>query len=348
MRLSSYPLIWPSNQTGVLGCMAERVKSKLLRADRLADLVAGPDAYRDLPELIEAVQGGRKAMNVQLSAEETYGDIIPVREAGTVTAFVTVMRGCDNLCSFCIVPFTRGRERSRSVESIEEEMALLSQRGFKEVTLLGQNVNSYADVSHLDEPESNASHHDAVDEDALRLYAKGFSSRYDPRKKRAGARRFAELLRRASEVDPEMRIRFTSPHPKDFPDEVLDEIRARPNVCTQLHMPAQSGSTTCLDRMRRGYTREALLDLIDHARNKLGWEAGMSTDIISGFCGETEEEHRDTVSLMEQVGFDQAFMFAYSERKGTIASNKLPDDVPQPVKSRCVLNIPLLLFEKMV
>ena len=338
---------------GVLGCMAERIKSKLLEADRLADLIAGPDAYRDLPSLIDAVRGGEKAMNVQLSAEETYADIVPVRESGNVTAFVTAMRGCDNMCSFCIVPFTRGRERSRSIESIAYEVQLLSEKGVKEVTLLGQNVNSYADTSHLHDndegdEEGESLEHGRVESGKIRsaagtngaaaiengLYADGFTTRYDPGKKRAGARRFAELLRRVSMVDPEMRVRFTSPHPKDFPDEVLDEIKDRPNICMQLHMPAQSGSTTCLQRMNRGYTREALISLIHHARERLGSDASITTDVIAGFCGETEEEHEDTVSLMREAAFDQAFMFAYSERNGTIASSKFPDDVPENVKKR--------------
>jgi tRNA A37 methylthiotransferase MiaB len=270
---------------GVLGCMAERLKSQLLEADRLADIVAGPDAYRDLPRLIDAVSGtGEKAMNVQLSAEETYGDIVPVRPDGTKAAFVTIMRGCDNACAFCIVPYTRGRERSRDPASIEYEVRLLSEQGVKEVTLLGQNVNSYAftgeEAAAADAAAAAAAGGPATGAAALEstgdflgllqrasssgaaapapaadgLYAPGFSTRYAPERRREGAMRFAELLDRVAAIDPEMRIRFTSPHPKDFPDEVLRVIAARPNVCACLHMPAQSGSNTMLQRMARGYT----------------------------------------------------------------------------------------------
>ena len=338
---------------GVLGCMAERVKERLLEADRLADIVAGPDAYRDLPRLIDAVRGtGEKAMNVQLSVEETYADIIPVREAGSHSAFVTIMRGCDNACAFCIVPYTRGRERSRDLASIMYEIRLLSEQGVKEVTLLGQNVNSYAGA-----PNSAATNDflsqlrgesvDAVSEIASASsaglagpsgstfvgYADGFKSRYDPGRKRDGTIQFAELLDRVASVDPEMRIRFTSPHPKDFPDDVLRVIRDRPNVSKCLHMPAQSGSSATLERMARGYTREAYLDLINRVKTIIPGCA-VTTDIISGFCGETEEDHQDTVSLMTEVGYEQAFMFAYSEREGTAAHRHQTDDVPEDVKQR--------------
>ena len=348
---------------GVLGCMAERLKTRLLEADQLADLVAGPDAYRDLPNLIDAVNGGEKAMNVQLSVEETYADIVPVRKEGAHSAFVTIMRGCDNACSFCIVPYTRGRERSRDPASIEYEVRLLSEQGVKEVTLLGQNVNSYSysdadggattdfltkltsgeddGVSREYESESESSTTPegmsaevaAAGGTPFNGYAEGFSSRYQPARRREGTVQFAALLDRVAAIDPEMRIRFTSPHPKDFPDEVLDVIARRPNVCNCLHMPAQSGSTAMLERMARGYSREAYLSLIDRVKEIIPGCA-ITTDIIAGFCHETEEEHADTVSLMTRVGYEQAFMFAYSEREGTSAARNLEDDVPEDVKQR--------------
>ena len=348
---------------GVLGCMAERLKTRLLEADQLADLVAGPDAYRDLPNLIDAVNGGEKAMNVQLSVEETYADIVPVRKEGAHSAFVTIMRGCDNACSFCIVPYTRGRERSRDPASIEYEVRLLSEQGVKEVTLLGQNVNSYSysdadggattdfltkltsgeddGVSREYESESESSTTPegmsaevaAAGGTPFNGYAEGFSSRYQPARRREGTVQFAALLDRVAAIDPEMRIRFTSPHPKDFPDEVLEVIARRPNVCNCLHMPAQSGSTAMLERMARGYSREAYLSLIDRVKEIIPGCA-ITTDIIAGFCHETEEEHADTVSLMTRVGYEQAFMFAYSEREGTSAARNLEDDVPEDVKQR--------------
>ena len=343
---------------GVLGCMAERIKEKLLEADRLADIVAGPDAYRDLPNLIDAVVGtGEKAMNVQLSVEETYADIIPVREAGSHSAFVTIMRGCDNACAFCIVPYTRGRERSRDLASIMYEIRLLSEQGVKEVTLLGQNVNSYAGSPASETTTDFLSGLRGEDVDPIREladasserlasangstfvgYADGFASRYDPQRKREGTIQFVELLDKVASVDPEMRVRFTSPHPKDFPDDVLRVIRDRPNVSKCLHMPAQSGSSATLDRMARGYTREAYLQLIDRVKTIIPGCA-VTTDIIAGFCGETEEDHRDTVSLMTEVGYEQAFMFAYSERDGTAGQRHQTDDVPEDVKQRRLAEI---------
>ena len=349
---------------GVLGCMAERLKTKLLEQDELADLVAGPDAYRDLPRLITAVDGGderAKQINVQLSVEETYADIVPVRKEGAHAAFVTIMRGCDNACAFCIVPYTRGRERSRDPSSIEYEVRLLSEQGVKEVTLLGQNVNSYAysdenvggsttdflsmlsdgnDDGRAREEEAETNVPVGMSPEVVAAggtpfvgYAEGFSSRYRPEKRREGSVQFAALLDRVAAIDPEMRVRFTSPHPKDFPDEVLDVIAKRPNVCNCLHMPAQSGNTNTLDRMARGYTREAYLRLIDRVKAKIPGCA-VTTDIIVGFCGETEEEHRDTVALMHEVAYEQAFMFAYSEREGTSAARKMADDVPETTKRR--------------
>jgi tRNA-2-methylthio-N6-dimethylallyladenosine synthase len=279
---------------GVLGCMAERVREKFLDEEKLVDLVVGPDAYRDIPNLLSEVDDGRDAVNVLLSREETYADIAPVRTTGNgVTAFVSIMRGCDNMCSFCVVPFTRGRERSRSADSIISEITALSEQGYKEVTLLGQNVNSYND--------------------------NGTS--------------FADLMYRASDVDPEMRIRFSTSHPKDFPDELLTAINDRANICNYIHIPAQSGNSDMLKRMRRPYTREQYLTLIDRMRALIPG-VSLSTDIITGFCGETEEQHADTVSLMKHVRYDLAYMFAYSERERTLAHRKYEDDVPEEVKKR--------------
>ena len=312
---------------GVLGCMAERLKEKLLETDGLAELVAGPDAYRDLPRLIEVVRaGGGGAMNVQLSADETYADILPVRSNGKA-AYLSIMRGCNNMCAFCIVPFTRGRERSRPEASILAEVRLLSEQGVKEVTLLGQNVNSYADFSQA----AQEAERPAAAAAPFAVYASGFRSVYVPR--REGALRFSELLERVASVDPEMRIRFTSPHPKDFPDDLLSVIGERPNLCKQLHLPAQSGSSSVLERMRRGYDREAYLALALRARELLPG-VSLSSDFISGFCGETEEEHADTLSLLREVRYEQAFMFAYSRREKTAAARHLADDVPPAIKQR--------------
>ncbi|KAJ2080221.1 hypothetical protein H4R24_003231 [Coemansia sp. RSA 988] len=307
---------------GVLGCMAERLKERLLETERLVDVVCGPDAYRSLPRLLSLrALSADGVANVMLSADETYADITPVRlDANKISVHLSVMRGCNNMCSFCIVPFTRGTERSRSIDSIVEEVQRLSQQGFREVTLLGQNVNSYRDTSASD--GGNAP------EDGGEL-SRGFSTIY---RRKEGGRRFAELLHRVAQVDPEMRVRFTSPHPKDFPDELLYVIRDFPNVCRNIHLPLQSGSTTCLERMRRGYSREAYIELAQHIRDVIP-DVTFSTDIIAGFCGETEAEHNDTVSLMREVGFDTAFMFAYSMRERTHAHRRFQDDVPPDVKN---------------
>lgn len=294
----------PSLQLGVLGCMAERLRHKLLEEEQLVDLVVGPDAYRDLPRLLnEASETGQAAVNVQLSREETYADIAPVRyDTNGVSAFVSIMRGCDNMCAFCVVPFTRGRERSRPVTSILDECARLVELGYKEVTVLGQNVNSY---------------------------------RFEQSGEAVG---FAELLYRISLLSPELRIRYSTSHPKDCSDELLHVHAERPNVCNYIHLPVQHGNTNVLQRMRRTYTREQYLDLIDRAR-KIVLGISFSTDIIAGFCGETEEEHRDTLSLMEQVRYDHAYMFMYSERPNTYAQKKLVDDVPEEVKKRRLTEI---------
>lgn len=279
---------------GVMGCMAERVKDKIIDQEQLVDIVVGPDAYRDIPNLLAEVDDGRKAVNVILSLEETYADITPVRTSGNgLTAFVSIMRGCDNMCAFCVVPFTRGRERSRPMESILREVQQLSDQGYKEVTLLGQNVNSYK--------------YQDID--------------------------FTRLMDEASQVDPEMRFRFSSPHPKDFPEPLLHLIAERPNLCNYIHIPAQAGSDTMLERMRRPYTREQYLKLTNRMREIIPG-VSLSTDIIAGFCEETEQEHDATMSLMAQVEYDLAYMFAYSERERTLAHRKYEDDVPEKVKKR--------------
>jgi MiaB/RimO family radical SAM methylthiotransferase len=313
---------------GVLGCMAERLKHDLLQ-DGLADLVVGPDAYRDLPKLIETLSEEETAVNVQLSLEETYADVTPVRRHNEVSAFVSIMRGCNNLCSYCIVPFTRGRERSRPYDSILREVQTLLERdNLKEVILLGQNVNSYHDKSEvavLAKPE--ATYTTSND---------GFSNLY---RLRGGAGYyFADLVAAVSDLSPELRVRFTSPHPKDYPPELLQLMAERSNICSQLHLPAQSGSSQVLERMRRGYTREAYLQLIEDVRNTIP-DVALSSDFIAGFCGETEEEHQDTLSLMETVAYDQAYMFAYSMRDKTHAHRRMEDDVPEEVKQQRLQDI---------
>ena len=284
---------------GVLGCMAERIKDRIIEEEQLVDIVVGPDAYRDIPRLLSEVDDGRKAVNVLLSLEETYADIAPIRTTGNgVSAFVSIMRGCDNMCSFCVVPFTRGRERSRPMQSILNEIDQLSNDGYKEVTLLGQNVNSYKD----------------------------------------GNNTFTTLMDEASKINPEIRFRFSSPHPKDFPDDLLKLIAERPNLCNYIHIPAQAGSDTMLERMRRPYTREQYLTLIDKMKSIIPG-LSLSTDIIAGFCGETEEEHQQTMSLMALVEYDLAYMFAYSERERTLAYRKFEDDVPHETKKRRLTEI---------
>ncbi|XP_062445292.1 mitochondrial tRNA methylthiotransferase CDK5RAP1 [Rhea pennata] len=305
---------------GILGCMAERLKEKILHREKLVDIVAGPDAYRDLPRLLAVAESGQQAANVLLSLEETYADILPVQtSAGGKTAFVSIMRGCDNMCSYCIVPFTRGRERSRPIASILQEVKMLSDQGVKEVTLLGQNVNSFRDMSEVQFQSADTP-----------VLSRGFSTVY---KAKPGGLRFAHLLDQVSRIDPEMRIRFTSPHPKDFPDEVLQLIQERHNICKQLHLPAQSGSTRVLEAMRRGYTREAYLELVHHVRDSIPG-VSLSSDFIAGFCGETEEDHQQTVSLLQEVRYNVGFLFAYSMRQKTRAYHRLQDDVPADVKRR--------------
>lgn len=301
----------PGMLVGVLGCMAERLKSQLLEEEQLVDLVAGPDSYRDLPRLIGKVDEGDRAVNTFLSREETYADISPVRlNSNGVTAFISIMRGCDNMCTFCVVPFTRGRERSRDPESIVAEASSLFERGFREVTLLGQNVDSYKWS-----PEEN---------NKARL------ERNEP----GGVITFAALLDRVARVHPELRVRFSTSHPKDITEDVLLTMSRHDNVCKYIHLPVQSGSSRILELMNRGYSREWYLQKIARIRDILGPECGISSDMITGFCSETEEEHADTLRLMDAVKFDFAYMFAYSERQGTPAAKKFRDDVPPEVKKR--------------
>ncbi|XP_011185303.2 CDK5RAP1-like protein [Zeugodacus cucurbitae] len=309
-------------QITVLGCMAERLKERLLERERCVDVIAGPDSYKDLPRLLAVSRHYQQsAINVLLSLDETYADVMPVRlNAESPTAFVSIMRGCDNMCSYCIVPFTRGRERSRPIDSIVQEVQALRDSGVKEVTLLGQNVNSYRDII------TNA---DNKQEIANSKMAPGFSTVYKPK---IGGMRFDELLRQVAETAPEMRIRFTSPHPKDFSEDVLRVIRDYPNVCKNLHLPAQSGNDAVLDRMRRGYTRDAYLKLVDTIRTILP-NVGLSSDFICGFCGETEDEFKDTLTLMKLVRYNVAFLFAYSMRERTTAHRRYKDDVPATVKT---------------
>lgn len=290
----------PHLQVGILGCMAERLKTRLLEEERLVDLVAGPDAYRDLPRLLGLVDEGEKGINVFLSREETYADISPLRlDANGVTAFISIMRGCDNMCSFCVVPFTRGRERSRDPYTILAEAADLYQRGFREVTLLGQNVDSYAWVH----PENTETVH------------------------------FAGLLERVALIAPDLRVRFSTSHPKDITDEVLHTMAAHPNICRYIHLPVQSGNSEVLERMNRTYDSDWYKERVEAIRRILP-ECAISSDIITGFCGETEEAHHDTLEMMQFARYSMSYMFAYSERPGTLAARKYKDDVPEETKKR--------------
>ncbi|SDG87896.1 tRNA-2-methylthio-N6-dimethylallyladenosine synthase [Pedobacter terrae] len=295
----------PKLIVGVLGCMAERLKSKFLEEERLVDVVVGPDAYRDLPNLIEQVESGHKAVNVLLSREETYADISPVRlNSNGITAFISITRGCNNMCSFCVVPFTRGRERSRDAHSIIEEAKALFEAGYREVTLLGQNVDSYTWTSEDGTETVN----------------------------------FAQLLEQTALVSPDLRVRFSTSHPKDITDEVLHTIAKYDNICNYIHLPVQSGNTRILELMNRTYTREWYINRIDAIRNIIPGCA-ISTDIIAGFCTETEEEHEETLSMMDYVQYDFAYNFTYSERPGTLAARKLEDDIPEEVKKRRLAEI---------
>ena len=301
----------PEITVGVLGCMAERLKAKLLEEEKIVDLVVGPDAYRDLPNLINEADEGQKGVNTFLSREETYADIAPVRLGSNgVTAFISIMRGCDNMCSFCVVPFTRGRERSRDPYSIVNEAKDLWNKGYREVTLLGQNVDSYKWS-----PEEN---------NKARLNKYGSSEIIN----------FANLLEMVAVVSPDLRVRFSTSHPKDITDEVLHTMKKYDNICKYIHLPAQSGNTRVLELMNRTYSREWYMDRVDAIRKILGDDCGISSDMISGFCTETEEEHQDTLTLMDYVKYDFSYMFYYSERPGTLAQNKYADDIPLEIKKR--------------
>ena len=290
----------PGTLVGVLGCMAERLKKKLLEEEKLVDLVVGPDAYRDLPGLLQTAETGEKGINVILSREETYADISPLRlDSNGITAFISIMRGCDNMCSFCVVPFTRGRERSRNAFSIVAEAADLYERGYREVTLLGQNVDSYK----WSNPESGATVN------------------------------FAELLAMVARVHPDLRVRFSTSHPKDITDEVLHTMAAYENICNYIHLPVQSGNSRILELMNRTYDREWYLERIQSIYRILP-DCAVSSDIIAGFCSETEEEHQDTLSMIPLANYSMSYMFFYSERPGTLAARKYPDDIPLEVKKR--------------
>jgi tRNA-2-methylthio-N6-dimethylallyladenosine synthase len=308
----------PGMTIGVLGCMAERLKEKLLEEEQIVDLVVGPDAYRDLPNLVNTAEEGLKAINTFLSREETYGDISPVRlNSNGVSAFISIMRGCDNMCSFCVVPFTRGRERSRDPESILAEARDLVSKGYKEVTLLGQNVDSYK----WSPEENNKARLNKKEEEVSTVI------------------NFANLLEQVALVSPLLRVRFSTSHPKDITDEVLHTIKKYDNICNYIHLPAQSGNDRVLELMNRTYTRAWYLDRVRAIREILGEECGISSDMIAGFCSETEAEHQDTLSLMELVKFDFSYMYFYSERPGTLAAKKYADDIPLETKKRRLAEI---------
>ncbi|MES2430827.1 MAG: tRNA (N6-isopentenyl adenosine(37)-C2)-methylthiotransferase MiaB [Bacteroidota bacterium] len=301
-RLTEFKKLKRSNPgmlVGVLGCMAERLKEKFIEEEKLVDLVVGPDAYRTLPSLIEEAETGQKAVNVLLSRDETYADISPIRlNSNGVNAFVSIMRGCNNMCSFCVVPFTRGRERSRDAESIINECKDLFEQGYREVTLLGQNVDSYQDTNNENKTTS-----------------------------------FAELLERVAQIDPLLRVRFSTSHPKDITDDVLFTIKKYDNICNYIHLPVQSGSSRMLQLMNRTYTREWYIAKVNRIKELLP-DCGLSTDMITGFCTETEEDHQESLSLMKYCEYDLAYMYFYSERPGTLAARRFKDDIPEEIKKR--------------
>ncbi|WP_411028855.1 tRNA (N6-isopentenyl adenosine(37)-C2)-methylthiotransferase MiaB [Spongiimicrobium sp. 3-5] len=307
----------PNLKVGVLGCMAERLKSKFLEEEKIVDLVVGPDAYKDLPNLIQEIDEGRNAVNVILSKDETYGDVAPVRlNSNGVTAFVSITRGCDNMCTFCVVPFTRGRERSRDAQSIIAEVNDLWSKGFKEVTLLGQNVDSYL------------------------WFGGGLKKDFDKASEmqKATSINFAKLLEMVAKAQPKMRIRFSTSNPQDMTLDVIETMAKYENICNYIHLPVQSGSNRILKEMNRLHTREEYFQLIKDIRSIIP-DCAISQDMISGFPTETEEDHKDTLSLMEFVKYDFGFMFAYSERPGTLAARKLKDDVPDEIKKRRLTEI---------
>ncbi|MGS2741571.1 tRNA (N6-isopentenyl adenosine(37)-C2)-methylthiotransferase MiaB [Sinomicrobium sp. M5D2P17] len=316
-KFNAVKKINPGMKVGVLGCMAERLKNKFLEEEKIVDMVVGPDAYKDLPNLVQEIDEGRNAVNVILSKEETYGDVAPVRlNSNGITAFVSITRGCDNMCTFCVVPFTRGRERSRDPQSILEEVNELWEKGYKEITLLGQNVDSYL------------------------WYGGGLKKDYDSASEmqKATAVSFAGLLTMVAEAQPGMRIRFSTSNPQDMTLAAIEAMAKYPNICKYIHLPVQSGSNRILKAMNRLHTREEYFELIDNIR-KIIPDCAISHDMITGFPTETEEDHQDTLSLMEYVKYDFGFMFAYSERPGTLAARKMEDDVPEEVKKRRLTEI---------
>ena len=322
-RLEKYNAVKKENPTmkiGVLGCMAERLKEKFLDEEKMVDLVVGPDAYKDLPNLIAEIDAGRNAVNVLLSKDETYGDIAPVRlQSNGVSAFVSITRGCDNMCTFCVVPFTRGRERSRDPQSILKEIDGLVAQNFKEVTLLGQNVDSYL------------------------WYGGGLKKDFEKATElqKATATSFAKLLDMVAKAHPKIRVRFTTSNPQDMTLDVVDIVAKHPNICNYLHLPIQSGSDTILKKMNRLHTRQQYMNLIDEIKKRIP-DCAISQDIIAGFPTETEEDHQDTLSLMEYVKYEYGYMFSYSERPGTMASRKFEDDIPSDVKQRRLNEIHVL------
>ena len=312
----------PDLLIGVLGCMAERLKSKLLEQEKLVDIVVGPDSYRDLPKLLKQAEAGQKAVNVLLSREETYAEISPVRLGSNgISAYISIMRGCDNMCAFCVVPFTRGRERSRNPDSILAEARELIREGYKEVTLLGQNVDSYL-------WSGGGQKKDLEEEVVQQALEKKL-----PEEEQEKFVTFADLLDLTARLDPNLRIRFSTSNPRDMTDAVLHVMAKHENICKAVHLPVQSGNSRILQKMNRGYTREQYLKKIESIRRIIPG-AGISSDIITGYCSETEVEHGETLSLMELVGYDYSYMFKYSERPGTAAAKKFSDDVPEEIKAR--------------
>ncbi len=340
----------PALMVGLLGCMAERLKTKLLEEEQIVDIVAGPDAYRDMPKLVEEAESGQKAVNVFLSREETYADIAPIRlNSNGVSAFISIMRGCDNMCSFCVVPFTRGRERSRDPESIIREARQLVADGYKEVTLLGQNVDSYkwergGEREEREEGGEREEREEGGEREERENVNSGFlSSLSSPSSpfslSSPSSLTFAGLLELVAQISPDLRVRFSTSHPKDITDDVLHTMKRYDNICNYIHLPAQSGNSRVLKLMNRTYDRDWYLSKIDRIRAILGDDCGISHDMIAGFCSETDDEHRDSLSLMEYARFDYGYMFAYSERPGTLAAKKYPDDVPEAVKKQRLTEI---------
>ena len=303
----------PSLIIGILGCMAERLKEKLLHEEKIVDIVAGPDSYRDLPNLVKNVKlNDEKSVNTILSLEETYENIEPVRiNSNGISAFISIMRGCDNMCSFCVVPYTRGRERSRDPQSVIREAENLFKKGYKEITLLGQNVDSYKWSTITNNKRKLERNQDLIE-----------------------ITQFSDLLESIAKIDPDLRVRFSTSHPKDITREVLNVIKKYENVCNYIHLPAQSGNSRILKKMNRTYDRDWYLDKVDDIKKIIGVNCGISSDFITGFCSETEKEHLDTLSLMDQVMYDYSYMFYYSERPGTLAQRKYKDDVPLDIKKR--------------